>query len=161
MKVAVIGTGYVGLVTGTCLAESGNDLACVDNNAAKIDLLNGGGLPIYEPGLQELVARNRKEGRLTFTTDLATAAQAARLIFIAVGTPQSDQGDAGHDAGAIANALNAEGFRPPKHRGSFNKPMIYELRLIREERTWPSGSSKCVAGRTLGRGSHRLGVAGF
>ena len=60
MKVAVVGTGYVGLVTGTCLAESGNDVVCVDNNPAKIDLLNGGGLPIYEPGLGELVQKNRK-----------------------------------------------------------------------------------------------------
>ena len=79
MKVAVVGTGYVGLVTGTCLAESGNDVVCVDNNPAKIDLLNGGGVPIYEPGLSELVQKNRKEGRLSFTTDLATAVRGARL----------------------------------------------------------------------------------
>ena len=65
MKVAVIGTGYVGLVTGTCLAESGNDVVCVDNNPKKIDTLNDNRIPIYEPGLQELVLRNKRDGRLT------------------------------------------------------------------------------------------------
>src|SRR5207249_3807739 len=90
VKVAVIGTGYVGLVTGTCLAESGNDVVCVDNNPAKIQTLNEGRIPIYEPGLLELVQQNRRFGRLTFTTDLVSAVRAARLIFVAVGTPQSD-----------------------------------------------------------------------
>ena len=112
MKVAVVGTGYVGLVTGTCFAESGNDVVCVDNNPAKIDLLNAGGIPIYEPGLTELVQKNRKEGRLAFTTDLAAAVQGARLTFIGVGTPQSDAGDAYLSAvwavtKAIAAALKA------------------------------------------------------
>ena len=112
MKVAVVGTGYVGLVTGTCFAESGNDVVCVDNNPAKIELLNGGGVPIYEPGLTELVQKNRKEGRLAFTTDLAAAVQGARLTFIGVGTPQSDAGDADLSAvwavtKAIAAALKA------------------------------------------------------
>ena len=112
MKVAVVGTGYVGLVTGTCFAESGNDVVCVDNNPAKIDLLNAGGIPIYEPGLTELVQKNRKEGRLAFTTDLAAAVQGARLTFIGVGTPQSDAGDADLSAvwavtKAIAAALKA------------------------------------------------------
>ena len=92
MKVAVIGTGYVGLVTGTCLAESGNDVVCVDNNPKKIATLNDNPIPIYEPGLQELVLRNKRDGRLTFTTDLAAAVKAARLVFIAVGTPQSAEG---------------------------------------------------------------------
>ena len=106
MKVAVIGTGYVGLVTGTCLAESGNDVTCVDNNPAKVELLNAGGMPIYEPGLTELVAKNRRDGRLTFTTDLAVAVRAARMIFIAVGTPQSDAGDADLTAvWAVAKAI--------------------------------------------------------
>lgn len=108
MKVAVIGTGYVGLVTGTCLSESGNDVVGVDINSKKIDMLNGGKLPIYEPGLLELVQRNRKEGRLTFTTDLAGAVKAARLIFIAVGTPQSEEGDADLTAVfAVADAIGA------------------------------------------------------
>lgn len=94
MKVAVIGTGYVGLVTGTCLAETGNEVICVDNNAKKVETLNAGGIPIYEPGLEELVKRNRKSGRLTFTSDLPDAVRNARLTFIAVGTPQGDTGDA-------------------------------------------------------------------
>ena len=74
MKIAVIGTGYVGLVTGTCLAETGNDVTCVDCDRKKIDMLNAGQIPIYEPGLAELVARNVADGRLRFTTDLAAAA---------------------------------------------------------------------------------------
>jgi UDPglucose 6-dehydrogenase len=121
MKVAVIGTGYVGLVTGTCLAESGNDVVCVDNNPAKIELLNSGGIPIYEPGLTELVAKNRKEGRLHFTTNLPEAVQAARLTFIAVGTPQSDAGDADLSAvwavsKAIALALKDQAKGAPGSR---------------------------------------------
>ena len=88
MKIAVIGTGYVGLVTGTCLAESGNEVICIDKDARKIEMLKQGRLPIYEPGLLELVQRNRREGRLDFTTDLPAGVAPAQLIFIAVGTPQ-------------------------------------------------------------------------
>ena len=69
MKVAIIGTGYVGLVTGTCLAESGNDVVCVDNNPKKVATLQSGGIPIYEPGLHELVTRNARDGRLSFRYD--------------------------------------------------------------------------------------------
>jgi UDPglucose 6-dehydrogenase len=94
MKIAVIGTGYVGLVTGTCFAESGNDVICVDKDVRKIQMLEQGRLPIYEPGLQELVQRNRREARLVFTTDLAAGVAPAQLIFIAVGTPQSHDGSA-------------------------------------------------------------------
>src|SRR6266581_2381350 len=94
LKIAVIGTGYVGLVTSTCLAESGNDVIGVDKDAGKIALLEGGQLPIYEPGLLELVQRNRREGRLTFTTDFTAAVTAAQIIFIAVGTPQGADGAA-------------------------------------------------------------------
>src|SRR5437867_12774854 len=89
LKIAVIGTGYVGLVTATCLAESGNDVVGIDKDRQKIDTLRAGKLPIYEPGLLELVQRNAREGRLRFTTDLAEAVLPARLIFLAVGTPQS------------------------------------------------------------------------
>ncbi len=92
MKITVVGTGYVGLVTGTCLAETGNDVVCVDCDREKIDLLNGGEIPIYEPGLAELVRRNTAAGRLHFTTDLVGAAPGAKLIFLAVGTPPSDDG---------------------------------------------------------------------
>ncbi|MFQ3650830.1 MAG: UDP-glucose/GDP-mannose dehydrogenase family protein [Gemmataceae bacterium] len=94
MKIAVVGTGYVGLVTGTCFAESGHEVTCIDNNEAKIALLRTGGIPIYEPGLQEMVQRNSVAGRLHFTTDLAAAVQTARVIFIAVGTPQTESGAA-------------------------------------------------------------------
>src|SRR4051794_21700883 len=94
MKLAVIGSGYVGLVTGTCFAESGNDVVCVDKDAAKIARLQRGEIPIYEPGLAELVHRNSRDGRLQFTTELASGIAEAELIFIAVGTPQGADGGA-------------------------------------------------------------------
>jgi UDPglucose 6-dehydrogenase len=94
VKIAVIGTGYVGLVTGTCLAESGNDVVCVDKVAAKIEALKRGVVPIYEPGLAELVHRNARDGRLSFTTSLPDGVAVAELVFIAVGTPQGVDGGA-------------------------------------------------------------------
>jgi UDPglucose 6-dehydrogenase len=94
MRIAVVGTGYVGLVTGACLAETGNDVTCIDVDAEKIARLNAGEVPIYEPGLGELLARNTEDGRLHFTTDLAEAIKSARLIFLAVGTPSADDGSA-------------------------------------------------------------------
>ena len=93
MNVAVVGTGYVGLVTGTCLAETGNAVVCVDNNPDKVALLNRGGIPIFEPGLDALVKKNRDAGHLSFTGDLAAAVRNARLIFVAVGTPELPSGD--------------------------------------------------------------------
>jgi UDPglucose 6-dehydrogenase len=94
MRIAVVGTGYVGLVTGTCLAESGNTVTCVDINAAKVESLKQGRIPIYEPGLTELVIRNAAAGRLHFTTRLAEAAHGAQLMFLAVGTPSAEDGSA-------------------------------------------------------------------
>ncbi len=94
MKLAVIGTGYVGLVTGTCFANSGNEVTCVDIDDAKIDALNRGDIPIYEPGLSDLVKRNSAVGRLTFTTDVASAVVPAEIIYLAVGTPSADDGSA-------------------------------------------------------------------
>lgn len=94
MKITMIGTGYVGLVTGTCFAESGNDVTCLDVDAAKVDLLNRGGVPIYEPGLEELVRRNASAGRLKFTTSVEEAVSGARCVFICVGTPQDHSGAA-------------------------------------------------------------------
>jgi UDPglucose 6-dehydrogenase len=95
MKIAVVGTGYVGLVLGACLAENGNHVICVDNDASKIDGLQAGRMPIYEPGLEEMVRRNYKaEDRLRFTTDLPDAVHASEIIFIAVGTPQGEDGSA-------------------------------------------------------------------
>jgi UDPglucose 6-dehydrogenase len=94
MHVAVIGSGYVGLVAGACLAETGNDVVCVDQDAEKIARLQRNEIPIYEPGLEPMVQRNQAEGRLTFTTDTAAAIQPARVIFIAVGTPPGEDGSA-------------------------------------------------------------------
>jgi UDPglucose 6-dehydrogenase len=94
MNIAVVGTGYVGLVTGTCFAEFGNNVACVDVDQAKIGDLQRGQVPIYEPGLVEMVRRSLKEGRLSFSTDLAAAIQKSLVIFIAVGTPQAEDGAA-------------------------------------------------------------------
>ena len=94
MKISVVGTGYVGLVSGACLAEVGNDVLCLDLDVRKIKILNDGGIPIYEPGLQEMVQRNRKAGRLAFTTDIAEAVAFGTVQFIAVGTPPSEDGSA-------------------------------------------------------------------
>ena len=94
MKIAVVGTGYVGLVAGTCFAESGNDVICVDVDSRKIAALKAGEVPIYEPGLEELLRRNTKARRLRFTTELAEAVGPAQVVFIAVGTPEGESGDA-------------------------------------------------------------------
>ncbi|MBK8066963.1 MAG: UDP-glucose/GDP-mannose dehydrogenase family protein [Rhodanobacteraceae bacterium] len=94
MQVAIFGTGYVGLVTGACLAEAGNQVICVDVDAGKIERLNRGEIPIYEPGLEDLVERNRQSGHLRFTTDAAVAVAHGEVIFIAVGTPPDEDGSA-------------------------------------------------------------------
>jgi len=94
MKITVIGTGYVGLVSGTCLAEVGNDVLCLDVDPAKIKILEEGGIPIHEPGLLEMVRRNREAGRLKFTTDIQKAAEFGDVQFIAVGTPPDEDGSA-------------------------------------------------------------------
>ena len=111
MNVAVIGTGYVGLVAGTCLADSGNDVICVDNNPAKIEALKNGKIPIYEPGLTEMVQRNIEKGRLKVTEDLAMAVRESDVIFSAVGTPPGEDGSADLSAvfavaEGIGNAMN-------------------------------------------------------
>lgn len=92
MKITVIGTGYVGLVAGTCLADMGNEVICVDNNTEKVETLQKGFVPIYEPGLEELIKANVNEGRLFFSTDLKTAVEKSEVCFIAVGTPQGEDG---------------------------------------------------------------------
>jgi UDPglucose 6-dehydrogenase len=152
MKVTVIGTGYVGLVTGTCLAESGNDVVCVDNNARKVQTLNEGRLPIYEPGLLELVLRNKEDGRLSFTTDLAPAVQSARLIFIAVGTPQSEEGDADLTAVFAVTDLIAAALKdvPPGSPGS---------RVLVTKSTVPVGTNTRVAERLVAGGCPHVDVA--
>src|SRR6476659_3767195 len=92
MKIAVIGTGYVGLVAGACLAENGNDVICVDKDSSKVRALQRGRIPIYEPGLGEPVRRKRAEKRVTFTTDLSKGGRASQIVFIAVGTPTGEDG---------------------------------------------------------------------
>ncbi len=94
MKITIIGTGYVGLVTGACLAELGNDVFCLDVDQRKIDILNSGGIPIHEPGLEEVVARNRAAGRIVFSTDVAASVAHGDIQFIAVGTPPDEDGSA-------------------------------------------------------------------
>ncbi|MFJ2045757.1 UDP-glucose dehydrogenase family protein [Paenibacillus taichungensis] len=94
MNIAVIGTGYVGLVSGVCFSEIGNQVICVDNNEAKVDMLNEGNVPIYEPGLKELMASNMQAGKLSFTSNIAEAISQSDIIFIAVGTPSLPSGEA-------------------------------------------------------------------
>ena len=144
MKIAVIGTGYVGLVTGTCFAESGNEVTCIDKDAHKIEMLKQGQLPIYEPGLQELVQRNRREGRLHFTTDLHTGVGPAQLIFIAVGTPQSADGSADlSTVWAVADALAA----------AISGPKIVVIKS-----TVPVGTNRGVAERLAARNQQAIDV---
>jgi UDPglucose 6-dehydrogenase len=145
VKIAVIGTGYVGLVTGTCLAESGNDVVGIDKDAAKVKTLEGGRLPIYEPGLLELVQRNRREDRLRFTTDLAQGIAAAKLIFIAVGTPQSPEGAA--DLGSIWDVADAIA-------GAAKDPKVVVIKS-----TVPVGTNRAVGQRIAARGGDRHAVA--
>ena len=94
MNVAVIGTGYVGLVSGVGFAETGNAVICADVDASKIERLKRNEIPIYEPGLEPMVQRNQDEGRLSFTTDVGAAVEESDIIFIAVGTPQDEDGSA-------------------------------------------------------------------
>ena len=114
MKISVIGTGYVGLVTGTCLADNGNDVWCVDIDAAKIEKLNQGEVPIYEPGLDQMIKRNVAGERLRFTTDLATAVQLTRIIFICVGTPPRP--DSSPDMSFVYEAVEQVGRAMQEHK---------------------------------------------
>jgi len=113
-KISVIGTGYVGLVTGTGLADFGNRVVCVDVDKAKIDMLKNGQIPIYEPGLNELVEKNVREGRLSFTTDIDTAIRESEVVFIGVGTPSKENGEADLsyvEAAAESIAKNLDGYK--------------------------------------------------
>ena len=94
MKIAVVGTGYVGLVTGTCFAETGNSVTCIDIDVEKVNKLSNGKITIYEPGLELLFERNLKQGRLSFTTNLAEGIKEARIIFLALPTPPGEDGSA-------------------------------------------------------------------
>ena len=111
MHIVVIGTGYVGLVTGACFADMGNNVICVDNNKEKIEQLNHGIIPIYEPGLEELIKSNSMEKRLSFSTNIDDAVKKSQICFITVGTPQSEDGSADisyviNVAESIAKSMN-------------------------------------------------------
>ena len=122
MKLCVVGTGYVGLVAGTCFAEGGNDVICVDNVAAKIDALRRGEVPIYEPGLEELIRRNVAEGRLTFSTDMPDAVKKSRVCFVAVGTPEKADGSA--DLSAVLAVSRAIALAMDGHRVVVTKSTV-------------------------------------
>ena len=141
MKLAVVGTGYVGLVVGACLAETGNEVVCVDKDASKVRTLRKGRMPIFEPGLEELVRRNVGEKRLTFTTQLPRAVRASSVIFIAVGTPQGEDGaaDLQHVLGVareIAQAMN--GFKVIVDKSTVPVGTALKVReVVRRETTHP------------------------
>ena len=141
MKIAVVGTGYVGLVAGACLAESGNDVVCIDKDAAKVRTLRRGKMPFYEPGLEELVRRNRQERRLTFSATLPKAVRDSSIIFIAVGTPPGEDGSADVQqvlavARDIAKAMN--GYKVIVNKSTVPVGTSVRVReVIRRETTHP------------------------
>ncbi len=145
MKICMVGVGYVGLVTGTCLAESGNEVICVDIDARKISMLNKGNIPIFEPGLEDLIERNVKEKRLTFTTDLSKSVKDSLIVFIAVGTP-------------------------PKHDGTANLSHVYEVareisreingyKVVVTKSTVPAGTTEKVKGIIAKEAHYPFGIA--
>jgi UDPglucose 6-dehydrogenase len=141
MKIAVVGSGYVGLVAGACLAENGNDVICVDKDPAKIRMLQKGKVPIYEPGLEEMVRRNRTEKRLTFTTALPRGVRHAEIIFIAVGTPTGEDGSADlqHVLGVAREAARAmNGYKVIVNKSTVPVGTAARVReLVRRETTHP------------------------
>jgi len=145
VKVCVIGTGYVGLVAGTCFAESGNDVVCVDVDEGKIGKLQQGQIPIYEPGLEELIKRNVAEKRLAFTTEIAAAVRVATVCFIAVGTPQGDTG--GADLSYVKRAAAEIG----EHMDGY--------RLIVTKSTVPVGTAAMIRKILAARTKHDFDVA--
>ena len=144
MNIAVVGTGYVGLVSGTCFAESGNEVICVDIDGARIEQLKAGGVPIYEPGLEELVRRNIKEGRVSFTTELKSAVASAMVSFIAVGTPMSHNGAA--DLSGV--------FRAAEEIAK----AVAGYHIIAIKSTVPVGTNDRVREIVAGAASHRVDV---
>src|SRR5688572_2866802 len=144
MKIAVVGTGYVGLVAGSCLAETGNTVQCVDIDESKIARLNQGHIPIYEPGLEPLVKRNKEEGRIVFTTDLASAVKASDVIFIAVGTPAGEDGSA--DLQYVLGAAKSVGK-------AANGPKI-----IVDKSTVPVGTAAKVKDAAQAETKHKIAV---
>jgi UDPglucose 6-dehydrogenase len=141
MKIAVVGTGYVGLVAGACFAENGNEVICVDKDPAKVRMLQRGKVPIYEPGLEEIVKRNRVEKRLTFTTSLATGVRKSQIVFIAVGTPTGEDGSADlqHVLDVARDTARAmDGYRVVVNKSTVPVGTAAKVReVIRRETTHP------------------------
>jgi len=141
MKIAVVGSGYVGLVAGACFAENGNEVICVDRDPAKIRLLRRGKIPIYEPGLEEMVRRNRAEKRLTFTTALPLGVRKSQIIFVAVGTPTGEDGSADLQhvldvAKDVARAMN--GYKVIVNKSTVPVGTASRVReIVRRETTHP------------------------
>jgi UDPglucose 6-dehydrogenase len=144
MRISVIGTGYVGLVTGTCLAESGNDVICMDIDERKIEMLNSGKVPIYEPGLEELIKRNVAHDRLTFTTDMSKAVKKSDIIFIAVGTPPGEDGAA--DLKHVLDATRKIG----RHMNGY--------KIIVNKSTVPVGTAEKVKAAVAAKTAHSFDV---
>lgn len=153
MKVAVIGAGYVGLVTAACLSESGNDVVGIDVDRARIESLNAGGIPIYEPGLEEMVRRNRSAGRLKFTTDYAPTIPSARIIFIAVGTPESKTNEREADLSAVWSVADRLG----EIIGTAPVPTGSKIVVVKS--TVPVGTNRKVLERILAKGCKGVDVA--
>jgi len=144
MKITIVGTGYVGLVTGTCFAESGNTVTCVDRDEAKIDSLLVGEIPIYEPGLEKLVERNTAAGRLKFSTDLGTAIDGSEVAFIAVGTPQGEDGSCDLSAVRAVAEQIATAMKGPL--------------VVVNKSTVPVGTAQMVTEIISSRSSHKVSV---
>ena len=143
MKITMIGTGYVGLVTGTCFAEVGNDVLCLDVDARKIAILNGGGVPIHEPGLEAMVRRNVAAGRLRFTTDVDASVAHGALQFIAVGTPPDEDGSADMQY-VIAGGAQHRPAHAGARRSSSTSPRCRSARPIACARRSPRNSRRAV-----------------
>lgn len=144
MRISVIGTGYVGLVAGACFAETGNQVTCVDKDASKIRLLNRGKVPIFEPGLEEIVRRNRQNKRLTFTTSLPDAVKRSDVVFIAVGTPTGEDGSADLRhvlAAAVEIARSLNGYK-----------------VIVDKSTVPAGTAELVRASIAKHAKHPFSV---
>src|SRR3984885_1766120 len=130
MKIAVVGTGYVGLVTGTCFAETGNDVVCVDIDKTKVEKLSNGQITIYEPGLEKLFLRNLKEERLRFTTNLEEGIREAQIIFLALPTPPGEDGSADlRFVLGVADQLS---------------PLLKDYKVIVDKSTVPVGTAEKV-----------------
>ncbi len=139
MRITVIGTGYVGLVTGTCFAEMGNTVWCVDVNEEKIEKLKKGIIPIYEPGLSEMVERNHAVRTLNFTTDIRDALEETEVAFIAVGTPMGEDGSA--DLHYVLTAAGNIGANMKRHMVIVDKSTVHRRRFgLQYRQNWMQGT---------------------